>query len=69
MAPIQEFPEEKWDLMIGVMLTGAFLLSKYAFAHMMRQGFGRIINIASVASFVALKEVAAYSASKSESSP
>ena len=48
VAPIQDFPEEKWDLLIGVMLTGAFLLSKYAFAHMMRQGFGRIINIASV---------------------
>ena len=47
VAPIQDFPEEKWDLLIGVRLTGAFLLSKYAFAHMMRQGFGRIINIAS----------------------
>ena len=42
VAPIQDFPEEKWDLLIGVMLTGAFLLSKYAFAHMMRQGFGRL---------------------------
>src|SRR6516162_7504902 len=27
VAPIQDFPEEKWDLLIGVMLTGAFLLS------------------------------------------
>ena len=33
VVPIQDFPEEKWDLLIGVMMTGAFLLSKYAFAH------------------------------------
>lgn len=36
VAPIQDFPEEKWHLLIGVMLTGAFLLAKYAFPHMIR---------------------------------
>ena len=60
VAPIQDFPEEKWDLLIGVMLTGAFLLSKYAFAQMMRQSFGRIINIASAHGLVASPYKAAY---------
>ena len=64
VAPIQDFPEEKWDLLIGVMLTGAFLLSKYAFAHMMRQGFGRIINIASTHGLVASPYKAAYVSAK-----
>src|SRR5207244_12682732 len=64
VAPIQDFPEEKWDLLIGVMLTGAFLLSKYAFAHMMRQGFGRIINIASAHGLVASPYKAAYVSAK-----
>ncbi len=60
VAPIQDFPEEKWDLLIGVMLTGAFLLSKYAFAHMMRQGF----NIASAHGLVASPYKAAYVSAK-----
>src|SRR5207249_2123821 len=64
VAPIQDFPEEKWDLLIGVMLTGAFLLSKYAFAHMMRQGWGRIINIASIHGLVASPFKAAYVSAK-----
>src|SRR5262249_6845001 len=51
-------------LLIGVMLTGPFLLSKYAFAHMVRQGFGRIINIASAHGLVASPYKAAYVAAK-----
>jgi 3-hydroxybutyrate dehydrogenase len=64
VAPIQDFPEEKWDLLIGVMLSGAFLLSKYAFAHMMRQRSGRIINIASAHGLVASPYKAAYVSAK-----
>ncbi len=64
VAPIQDFPEEKWDLLLGVMLTGAFLLSKYAFPHMMRQRFGRIINVASVHGLVASPFKAAYVSAK-----
>jgi len=64
VAPIQDFPEEQWDLLLGVMLTGAFLLTKYAFPHMMRQRFGRVINIASVHGLVASPFKAAYVAAK-----
>ena len=64
VAPIQDFPEEKWDLLIGVMLTGAFLLSKYVFAQMMHQGSGRIINIASAHGLVASPYKAAYVSAK-----
>ena len=35
IAPIHEYPEEKWQLLIGVMLTGTFLCTKYALPHMM----------------------------------
>lgn len=64
VAPIQDFPEEKWDLVVGVMLTGAFLLSKYAFPLMIRQRSGRIINIASAHGLVASPYKAAYVAAK-----
>lgn len=64
VAPLQEFPEEKWDLLINVMLTGAFLLTKYAFPQMMRQRFGRVINLASAHGLVASPFKAAYVAAK-----
>jgi len=46
------------------MLTGPFLLSKYAFPHMIKQRFGRIINIASAHGLVASPFKAAYVAAK-----
>lgn len=64
VAPIQDFPEEKWDLLIGVMLSGAFFLTKYAFPHMIRQRFGRVINIASAHGLVASPFKAAYVSAK-----
>lgn len=64
VAPIERFPEEKWDLLLGVMLTGAFLLTKYAFPHMRRQRFGRIINVASAHGLVASPFKAAYVSAK-----
>ena len=64
VAPLQDFPEEQWELLIGVMLTGPFLLSKYAFPHMMRQRFGRIINLASAHGLVASPFKAAYVSAK-----
>jgi 3-hydroxybutyrate dehydrogenase len=47
VAHITEFPEERWNTMIGVIMTGAFLCSKYALPQMMRQKWGRVINICS----------------------
>ncbi|MCB0044070.1 MAG: 3-hydroxybutyrate dehydrogenase [Caldilineaceae bacterium] len=46
--PIDEFPEEKWNQMIAVMLTAPFLLTKYVWPGMKRNGWGRIVNIGSV---------------------
>ncbi len=64
VAPIQDFPEEQWDRLIGVMLTGTFLLTKHAFPHMRRQEFGRIVNMASAHGLVASPFKAAYVAAK-----
>ena len=47
--PIDEFPEDVWDKMVAVMLTAPFLLTRYSWPFMREQGWGRIINIASVA--------------------
>ncbi|MFQ5915569.1 MAG: 3-hydroxybutyrate dehydrogenase, partial [Nitrospinota bacterium] len=64
VAPIQDFSEEKWDLLIGVMLSGAFFLTKYAFPHMLRQRFGRIVNLDSAHGLVASPFKAGYVSAK-----
>jgi 3-hydroxybutyrate dehydrogenase len=48
VVPVVDFPEERWDLLIGVMLTGTFLCCKYALPHMIQQKWGRIINVNSI---------------------
>jgi len=62
--PTLEFPESEWDAILETNLTGTLRACKVFGRHMVEQGYGRIINIASLGSFVALYEVAAYSASK-----
>jgi len=64
IAPITEFAEEKWNQLIGVMLTGPFLTTKYAFPHMIAQGKGRIINISSTQGLVSAEFKAAYVSAK-----
>ncbi len=64
VAPIQDFPEEKWELLVGVMLNGAFYLTKYAFPHMLRQRFGRIVNLGSTHGLVASPFKAGYVSAK-----
>jgi len=46
--PIVELPEDLWDFMIGNHLRSVFLCIKYAAPHMIKQGWGRIINTSSV---------------------
>ncbi len=46
--PVEDFPEDTWDKMISLMLTAPFLLSRYAWPHMKKQQWGRIVNIGSV---------------------
>lgn len=65
MAPFTEMTLERWDLVLGVNLTGAFLCSKHAARLMIEQGRGgRIINIASVAAKSGSMQLSAYAASK-----
>jgi 3-hydroxybutyrate dehydrogenase len=64
VAPVTEFPEERWDTLIGVMLTGTFLCCKYSLPHMIKQKWGRIINVASIHGKVASPFKVAYISAK-----
>ena len=64
MAPVEEFPLEKWNQLIGVMLTGPFMLIRSAIPHMYANGWGRIINIASASGVVAHPFKSAYCSAK-----
>jgi NAD(P)-dependent dehydrogenase (short-subunit alcohol dehydrogenase family) len=57
--------DEDWDRLMETNLTGAFRAARVFGAPMIERGRGRVIMIASIASFVGLLEVAAYTASKS----
>ena len=62
--PTLTLPEEEWTSIIDTKLTGTLRACQVFGKHMLERGYGRIINIASLNSFVALSEVAAYAASK-----
>ena len=63
-APTLTFPEEEWQAILDTNLTGTLRACQVFGRHMLDRGYGRIVNIASLNSFVALSEVAAYAASK-----
>src|SRR5579875_403566 len=63
-APTLDFPEEEWTRIIDTNLTGTLRACQVFGRHMLERGYGRIVNIASLNSFVSLSEVAAYAASK-----
>jgi NAD(P)-dependent dehydrogenase (short-subunit alcohol dehydrogenase family) len=62
--PTLDVPESDWDAIFETNLKGTLRACRLFGKHMVESGYGRIINIASLASFVALYEVAAYTASK-----
>ncbi|WP_298432636.1 3-hydroxybutyrate dehydrogenase [Ottowia sp.] len=64
VAPIQDFPTERWDAIIAINLSSAFHTTRLAIPHMKQKNWGRIINIASVHGLVASKEKSAYVAAK-----
>lgn len=64
MAPVDEFPLEKWNQLIGIMLTGTFLCSKSVIPSMKKNGWGRIINVSSIHGKVASPYKAAYVSAK-----
>jgi NAD(P)-dependent dehydrogenase (short-subunit alcohol dehydrogenase family) len=62
--PTLDFPESEWNAILETNLNGTLRACRIFGRHMIEKRYGRIINIASLSSFVALFEVAAYSASK-----
>lgn len=62
--PSLDVSEEEWDTILETNLTGTFRACQVFGAHMVARGSGRIVNIASLGTFVALMEVSAYCASK-----
>jgi len=63
-APTLDFSEEDWNDILETNLTGSLRACQVFGRHMLSREYGSIINIASLSTFVALYEVAAYSASK-----
>jgi len=62
--PTLTVPEAEWADILDTNLTGTLRACQIFGKHMLERGYGRIVNIASLNSFVALSEVAAYAASK-----
>jgi len=62
--PTLDVPDSEWNAILETNLTGTLRACRVFGRHMIEQKYGRIVNIASLSSFVGLFEVAAYSASK-----
>lgn len=64
VSPIEDFPTEKFEQMIKIMLTAPFVMTKLAIPIMKRQRFGRIINISSINGLVGFAGKSAYNSAK-----
>ena len=64
VSPIEDFPVERWNTIVSVLLTSPFLLAKYSWAALKSSPAGRFIAIASVHGLVASPYKAAYISSK-----
>ena len=64
VSPVDEFPTDKWDLVISVNLTAAFHTTRLSLPEMRKQGRGRIINVASAHGLIASPNKSAYVAAK-----
>lgn len=64
VARLEDFPADKWQLLINVMLTGPAMLSRALLPGMRQRNFGRIINIGSIHALVASPFKSAYVAAK-----
>ena len=62
--PIIEMTDEDWDHAVSVDLKGPFLCTREAAKEMIKQGGGKIINVSSIAAFIAMANMSAYCASK-----
>ena len=63
-APMWEQTDDDWATILAINLTGVFLCSRAAIGHMRRQGYGRIVNIASIAGKEGNPRMTGYSATK-----
>jgi NAD(P)-dependent dehydrogenase (short-subunit alcohol dehydrogenase family) len=63
-APTLDFPEDEWQSIMDTNVMGTLRSCQIFGRHMLERGYGRIINIASLNTFVSLKEVTAYACSK-----
>lgn len=61
---VVEMPEDEWDQVIDIDLTGVFLCCKYALPHMIKQQNGKIINISSIFGYQGAPYVSHYCAAK-----
>jgi 3-hydroxybutyrate dehydrogenase len=64
VSPVEDFPVDKWNFIISLMLTAPFLLIKYSWPHMKKKGWGRVININSVHGLRASEFKSAYISAK-----
>ena len=64
VARLEDFPEDRWDLLLDVMLKGPFLMTRAALPGMRSAGRGRIVNIGSIHSLIASPFKSAYVAAK-----
>jgi 3-hydroxybutyrate dehydrogenase len=64
VAPVREFPEDRWDALMGILLTSPFLLAKYAWDALRVSGHGRFVAISSAHGLVASPFKAGYVAAK-----
>ena len=64
VAPVDEFPVEKWNAILAINLTAAFHTTRLALPHMKFNGWGRIVNIASAHALVASPYKSAYVTAK-----
>ncbi|MEM5018061.1 3-hydroxybutyrate dehydrogenase [Metabacillus sp. JX24] len=64
VSPIDEFPTDRFEFLIKVMLTAPFVATKHAFPIMKKQNFGRIINMASINGVIGFAGKAAYNSAK-----
>ncbi|HEY0092908.1 MAG TPA: 3-hydroxybutyrate dehydrogenase [Archangium sp.] len=64
VSPVEEFPEERWEQLIRIMLIGPFLLTRYALPLMYEKRWGRIINVSSLHGLVASPYKSAYVSAK-----
>jgi 3-oxoacyl-[acyl-carrier protein] reductase len=64
VVPSWEYPTAAWDAVIAIDLTGVFYCCRTAIPHMRQRGYGRIVNIASMAGKDGVQYISAYSAAK-----